>query len=111
MFPPADFPALKAVSARIGADPLRMQGPGGNTSVKQGATMWIKASGTELARRRARDIFVAVDLVAARRCSSATIRTPTNPRFSRWRAAGSGPRSRLACTRCSRIASSCTRIA
>jgi rhamnose utilization protein RhaD (predicted bifunctional aldolase and dehydrogenase) len=59
---PEDLPELKAVSARLGADPKRIQGPGGNTSVKQGPTMWIKASGTELADAETRDIFVAVDL-------------------------------------------------
>ncbi len=62
MLPPADFPRLRAVSARIGADPRRIQGPGGNTSLKEGATMWIKASGTELAQAEQRDIFVPVDL-------------------------------------------------
>ena len=66
MSAPADLARLKAVSARIGADPLRIQGPGGNTSVKEGATMWIKASGTELADALRREIFVAVDLEAMR---------------------------------------------
>ncbi len=59
---PADLEALKTLSARLGADPLRIQGPGGNTSVKQGGAMWIKASGTELAQAERRDIFVEVDL-------------------------------------------------
>ena len=62
MTPPADLVTLKAVSARLGADPLRIQGPGGNTSVKQGGAMWIKASGTELADAERREIFVEVDL-------------------------------------------------
>jgi rhamnose utilization protein RhaD (predicted bifunctional aldolase and dehydrogenase) len=63
---PADLARLKAVSARLGADPLRIQAAGGNTSVKQGADMWIKASGTELAEAERRDIFVAVDLAGMR---------------------------------------------
>jgi len=42
-------PAFRALSARLGQDPLQVQGPGGNTSVKSGDVMWIKASGTELA--------------------------------------------------------------
>jgi rhamnose utilization protein RhaD (predicted bifunctional aldolase and dehydrogenase) len=63
---PADYNRLKAVSARLGADPLRIQGPGGNTSVKEGGVMWIKASGTELADAETREIFVAVDLPAMR---------------------------------------------
>jgi rhamnose utilization protein RhaD (predicted bifunctional aldolase and dehydrogenase) len=62
MTPPDDFAALRAVSARFGADPLLVQGPGGNTSVKAGDVMWIKASGTLLADAVSRDIFVAVDL-------------------------------------------------
>jgi rhamnose utilization protein RhaD (predicted bifunctional aldolase and dehydrogenase) len=60
--PPADLSSLRALSARLGADPLRIQGPGGNTSVKQGGAMWIKASGAELAEAERRDIFVNVDL-------------------------------------------------
>jgi rhamnose utilization protein RhaD (predicted bifunctional aldolase and dehydrogenase) len=69
---PADLARLKAVSARLGRDPLRIQGPGGNTSVKEGARMWIKASGTELADTEARDIFVAVDLNAIRAAMDAS---------------------------------------
>lgn len=66
MTPPADLLALKAVSARLGADPLRIQGPGGNTSVKEAGAMWIKASGTELADAERRDIFVEVDVARMR---------------------------------------------
>lgn len=60
---PTDFLAL---CRRIGADPLLIQGPGGNTSIKLGGVMWIKASGTELADAGARQIFVAVDPEKAR---------------------------------------------
>ena len=60
--PPQDFCAL---SKRLGSDPLQVQGPGGNTSFKSGTTMWIKASGTELANACENDIFVAVDRAAA----------------------------------------------
>ncbi len=63
---PADFAAFRALSARLGQNPLRVQGPGGNTSLKEGEVMWIKASGTELAQAEAADIFVAVDRAAAR---------------------------------------------
>lgn len=62
---PPDFEAFRALSARLGQDPLRVQGPGGNTSIKTDAVMWIKASGTELAQAQVRDIFVAVDRAAA----------------------------------------------
>jgi len=55
---PANFLEL---SRRVGADPQLVQGPGGNTSVKFGRTMWVKASGTELSDALNRDIFVEVD--------------------------------------------------
>lgn len=60
--PDADF---RTLSARLGQDPLQVQGPGGNTSIKDGAAMWIKASGTELANGEDPSIFVAVDRQAA----------------------------------------------
>lgn len=58
----AEFSALKKVSAEIGADPMLIQAAGGNTSLKDGNTMWIKASGTLLADALQKDIFVPVDL-------------------------------------------------
>lgn len=58
-------PAFRAMSARLGRDPLQVQGPGGNTSIKSGDVMWIKASGTELADAEKTNIFVAVDRNAA----------------------------------------------
>ncbi|MEM6971713.1 MAG: class II aldolase/adducin family protein [Pseudomonadota bacterium] len=58
-------PAFRALSARLGADPLQVQGPGGNTSIKGGGVMWIKASGTELAEAERQPIFVPVDRSAA----------------------------------------------
>lgn len=57
--------AFRALSARLGSDPLQVQGAGGNTSIKGQDVMWIKASGTELANAQADNIFVAVDLKAA----------------------------------------------
>ena len=59
-------PEFRALSARLGQDPLQVQGPGGNTSIKGGGVMWIKASGTELADAEREDIFVAVDHAAAK---------------------------------------------
>ena len=58
-------PAFRALSARLGQDPLQVQGPGGNTSIKADGVMWIKASGTELADAERQKIFVAVDRNAA----------------------------------------------
>ncbi|WP_119272135.1 class II aldolase [Phyllobacteriaceae bacterium SYSU D60010] len=57
-----EMSALKALSARVGADPLLVQAAGGNTSLKQDGVMWIKASGTWLQHALARDIFVPVAL-------------------------------------------------
>lgn len=53
---------LKRLSASIGNDPLLVQAAGGNTSIKDGAVMWIKASGTWLGQAMQRDIFVPVAL-------------------------------------------------
>ncbi|MGF7008803.1 class II aldolase/adducin family protein [Aminobacter sp. BE322] len=58
----AELQQLKAVSARIGSDPLLTQGAGGNTSLKVGDTLWIKASGTWLAHAAERDIMVPVGM-------------------------------------------------
>ena len=58
---------FRKLSARLGSDPLQVQGPGGNTSIKGADTMWIKASGTELANATTHDIFIEVDRHAATR--------------------------------------------
>lgn len=57
-----DLGALRALSARVGADPALVQGAGGNTSVKQDGILWIKASGTWLSEAMDRDIMVAVEI-------------------------------------------------
>ncbi len=54
-------PEFISLSGEIGVQPLLVQGPGGNTSVKIDGQMWIKASGTELAEALDKNIFVAVD--------------------------------------------------
>lgn len=55
---------LRTLSARLGADPLLVQAAGGNTSLKAGDVMWIKASGTWLKDATSRDIFVPVNHAA-----------------------------------------------
>lgn len=70
---------LKRVSARLGADPLLVQGAGGNTSVKLNGEMWIKASGTELAEAESRDIFTPVDWRAYREALLSGPETPLDP--------------------------------
>lgn len=57
-----EFEALLDLSARVGSDPLLVQGAGGNTSIKEGGALWIKASGLWLAHARQRDVMVPVGL-------------------------------------------------
>lgn len=52
--------ALRSLSASIGRDPHLTQAAGGNTSLKAGDTLWIKASGTWLKDALAEDIMVPV---------------------------------------------------
>ena len=91
-------PEFVSLSQEIGVQPLLVQGPGGNTSVKIDGQMWVKASGTELAEALDKSIFVAVDPARAKQeldgvgdgsngCNSVLIFA--NPRFlwsfKKWR--------------------------
>ena len=58
----AELQALRILSASVGADPLLVQGAGGNTSLKQAGLLWIKASGTWLMNAATSDIMVPVEL-------------------------------------------------
>lgn len=58
----SEFEALRRLSARIGNDPWLTQAAGGNTSIKDGDVLWIKASGTWLAHAAERDIMVPVSM-------------------------------------------------
>lgn len=58
----SEFEALLDLSARVGADPALVQAAGGNTSIKEGGTLWIKASGLWLKHARSADIMVPVAL-------------------------------------------------
>ena len=60
----AEYGALLELSARNGANPLRTQGAGGNTSLKIDGVLWIKASGMWLARAETQPIMVPVGLAA-----------------------------------------------
>lgn len=53
---------VKKFCALIGADPLLVQGAGGNISWKDGSVLWVKASGTWLAEAESKEIFVPVNL-------------------------------------------------
>lgn len=48
--------------AKIGSDPLLVQGAGGNVSWKEDTTLWVKGSGTWLANAQNDEIFVPVAL-------------------------------------------------
>jgi rhamnose utilization protein RhaD (predicted bifunctional aldolase and dehydrogenase) len=53
---------MKAFCAQIGADPLLVQGAGGNVSWKDDDVLWVKASGTWLVEAETKEIFVPVNL-------------------------------------------------
>jgi rhamnose utilization protein RhaD (predicted bifunctional aldolase and dehydrogenase) len=55
-----------SASARVGSNPFYVQGAGGNTSLKFGEILWVKASGARLADALVADIFVDVTLEAVR---------------------------------------------
>jgi rhamnose utilization protein RhaD (predicted bifunctional aldolase and dehydrogenase) len=63
---PQTLNELRRMSARVGRNILLVQGAGGNSSVKDGDVLWVKASGTWLADAEDKDIFVPVALSAAR---------------------------------------------
>lgn len=57
---------LCAVSARLGADRAIVQGAGGNVSLKEDGTLWVKASGCWLVDAESKDIMVPLSLEAVR---------------------------------------------
>lgn len=54
--------SIEDLASGLGADPLLVQGSGGNISWKEGDVLWVKASGTQFAQASNQDIFVPVDL-------------------------------------------------
>ncbi len=87
----AEYRALLAASTRLGRDPLQVQGPGGNTSLKSGSAMWIKASGTWLADAEAGGIMVPVhagDMRTALGANDPRAEEPSNFVAEEARAAG-----------------------
>ncbi len=59
-----DVQDLLGLAARLGRDPLLVQGPGGNISLKRDGVMWVKASGTWIMDAMTQSILVPVDLAA-----------------------------------------------
>ena len=78
---PLELMDLCLFSARLGAKPEFVQGPGGNTSLKHGGHLWVKASGTWLAHALERPIFVAVDLLQVKARLDADEDDPVGPAF------------------------------
>lgn len=58
---------LSKVSARLGSNPFFVQAAGGNTSIKEKDTLWIKASGKHLSDASQTNVFVPVDLAQVHR--------------------------------------------
>ncbi|MEZ5825948.1 MAG: class II aldolase/adducin family protein [Geminicoccaceae bacterium] len=56
----AEFDALRHLSVRVGRDIEQVQASGGNSSIKAGDIMWVKASGLWLADSLDEEIFVPV---------------------------------------------------
>jgi rhamnose utilization protein RhaD (predicted bifunctional aldolase and dehydrogenase) len=54
--------SVRIFCSQIGADPLLVQGAGGNVSWKDEDALWVKASGTWLAEAELKEIFVPVNL-------------------------------------------------
>ena len=61
-YPNCDLEILKRISYEIGIRKELIQGAGGNTSYKNGNTLWIKASGTKLEKAREESIFIPLNL-------------------------------------------------
>jgi rhamnose utilization protein RhaD (predicted bifunctional aldolase and dehydrogenase) len=57
---------LRDLSARVGNDPLLVQASNGNTSIKLGGILWIKASGKWLAHAMQEEMLVPLELADAK---------------------------------------------
>jgi rhamnose utilization protein RhaD (predicted bifunctional aldolase and dehydrogenase) len=68
-FDPAVLPVLRelgACAARLGLDPTLVQAAGGNTSLKHGGVLYVKASGIWMSDAANREIHVPLHLAALR---------------------------------------------
>jgi rhamnose utilization protein RhaD (predicted bifunctional aldolase and dehydrogenase) len=63
-FEDPDMQDLLALAASLGRDPLVVQGPGGNISLKRDGVMWVKASGTWMMEATSRPILIPVNFAA-----------------------------------------------
>src|SRR4051794_39625804 len=60
----SEMRGLRVLAARLGRDPLVIQGPGGNISLKRDGVMWVKASGIWMAEAMERPILIPIDVAA-----------------------------------------------
>jgi rhamnose utilization protein RhaD (predicted bifunctional aldolase and dehydrogenase) len=60
--PEREITSLRELSARVGSDPLLVQGSNGNTSIKLDGLLWIKASGKLLAHAMQEETLVPLEL-------------------------------------------------
>ena len=67
---------LRQLTARIGADPLLTQASTGNSSIKLGGVLWIKASGKWMVDAMRDDIFLPLD---SDRCHGECLRRGLDP--------------------------------
>lgn len=81
---PPDLARLAQASAALGADPTIVQAAGGNTSVKVGDVLWVKASGFWLKDALTRPIFVPLSLSGVRRRIAAGEDEPARPEVIAW---------------------------
>jgi len=79
MTPSTALRDLNQISARLGRDFLLIQAAGGNTSVKDGDTLWVKASGKWLMHAETQPLFVPVALGGVRRRIAADEADPVGP--------------------------------
>ncbi|MEM7041798.1 MAG: class II aldolase/adducin family protein [Pseudomonadota bacterium] len=73
------FRSFCTLSARIGADRSLVQGAGGNSSIKHDGVLWVKASGTWLARSLDEAIYVSADLALIRNLLRSGTIDPVSP--------------------------------
>lgn len=79
--------ALRELSIQLGQDPLLVQASTGNTSVKIGDSLWIKASGKWFIHADADDFLVSVNLSRARHCLRQNMAIPETEAGSSGRCA------------------------
>jgi len=68
LFPKQNVAALEALSRKLGQDPFLVQAGGGNTSLKDDGTLWIKASGKWMIRAGEEEMFLPVPLDEVHAC-------------------------------------------